>query len=96
MAGAEAVDDANLTEIWPDNLEILHLFLGFITQFRRNATSGLPTGLDYNGVQAGLKMMRRRISADEFQDLQVLESAYIAECVKVASPNANSDPGGRP
>ncbi len=94
MAKAEAVEDANLTEIWPDNLEVLHLFLGFITQFRRHATSGLPTGLDYNGVQAGLKMMRRRISAEEFQDLQILESAYVAECTRVAGPNA--DPGGRP
>jgi hypothetical protein len=79
---AEATEEG-VCEIWGENIFALRLFLAAMTQWRRDTTSGLPTGLDYSGVEAGFRMMGRRIKRRHFDDLQVMEMAYVAESARL-------------
>jgi len=75
--------DETAFEVWPENLGALRLFIAVMTQWRRDTTTGLPTGLDYNGVQAGFIMMKRRVTRKQFADLQTMETAYISESHRI-------------
>lgn len=79
---AESADET-VFEIWPENIRALRLFLASMTQWRRDTTSGLPTGLDYIGVEAGFRMAGWRIKRRHFDDLQVMEMAYVAESARL-------------
>lgn len=82
-ANPEWADDGPSCEVWPENVKSIRLFLAVMTQWRRDTNTGMPTGLDYNGVEAGLRMMGRKVSRKHFDDLQVMEVAYVAESLRL-------------
>lgn len=76
---AAELEAADTVEVWPENVEPLTLFLRVQTQWRYGP-AGRPTGLDYSGVMAGLRMFappRVWRSAEFMNDLQVMETAAL-------------------
>ena len=67
----EAVD----LEIEPDNWETVMLFLRVQTQWRHGFNG--PTGLDYQGVEAAMRMARVARTVELFEGLQVMEFAAL-------------------
>ena len=71
----EASGDA--TEIWPDNLAAVNVFIAMTTQWRSNM--GGPTGLDYGALPvvmrlAGVPLAER---AGVFESIRILEDAAL-------------------
>jgi hypothetical protein len=66
--------------LWGENREALHTWLGVQTQWR--VGMGGPTGLDYAGVEAYLRMRAVRAPARRARlllELQVMERATLEE-----------------
>jgi hypothetical protein len=62
-------------EVWPDNVEMLNLFMRIQTQWR-SGVNGI-TGLDYAGVQAAIAMLALTLPKGWFDDLQAMETAAL-------------------
>lgn len=62
-------------ELWPDNVASVGLFLAVETQWRYAGMDGTPTGLDYAGVRAAMRL--RGDAAHRFDDVQVLEREFL-------------------
>ncbi|MGN2393356.1 DUF1799 domain-containing protein, partial [Pelomicrobium sp. G1] len=60
-------------EVWPENWPAVELFLGCATQWRVDGMSGAVLGLDYQGVEALMRIRRVRDRAALFDDLQIME-----------------------
>jgi hypothetical protein len=58
---------------WP----ALELFRAALTQWRYAGISGVPTGLDYQGVEAAARLAAIETTPDMFRRLRVLERAAI-------------------
>ena len=56
------------------------LFMRSQTQWNRSDFSGMPTGLDYDGVFAVARGWQIDITPDVFGGLQVMEAEYIRCC----------------
>lgn len=63
-------------ELWPENLPSASLYIACETQWQRAGMEGLPTGLDYAGVEAAMRL--RGDPPRLFDDLQALEREYLA------------------
>ena len=68
--------DEDVFEIWPENAEALALFLACGTQWRMGPLGGV-LGLDYQGVQAALRMMKVKDIQTMFEDLRMMERAAL-------------------
>ena len=92
-------------ELWPENIPSVLFYLSCETQWRYAGMSNVPTGLDYAGVRAGMALQAIP-AADRpglFEDLQVLERAYLEvsnarlakenEKAKAKTPNRPARPG---
>lgn len=67
--------EADTVELWPENVESIALFMRVQTQWRTGQAG--PTGLDYAGVHAAMRLMRVRCSLEFFDDLQAMETAAL-------------------
>lgn len=76
MVEALAAESADL-EVEPENWDVVMLFLRVQTQWRYSF--GGPTGLDYTGVEAAMRLAGIQQSADLFDGLQVMEVAALRE-----------------
>lgn len=82
-------------EIWPDCIKALQFFLRCQTQWRHAGQLGQPTGLDYHGVEIVARSLGRKLEGQLLEDLQVMETAYLDECMKIAAEQARRrDEGG--
>lgn len=72
----QQINEADTFEVWPENEEPIALFLRLQTQWRVGPT-GSPIGLDYAGVRAAMAMMRRPMTPELFQDLQLMEGEAL-------------------
>lgn len=82
-------------EIWPDCVKSLQFFLRVQTQWRHAGQLGQPTGLDYQGVEFVARCLGQSIHRRLFEDLQVMEAAYLDECVRIVAAEARRrDEGG--
>lgn len=63
--------------MWPENWPAVELFLGCATQWRVDGMSGAVLGLDYQGVEALMRIRRVRDRAALFDDLQIMERAAL-------------------
>jgi hypothetical protein len=66
-------------ELWPENVPAVLLYLACDTQWRHAGMTGVPTGLNYDGVRAVMDMQAIP-PADRpalFVDLQTLERAQL-------------------
>ena len=62
-------------ELWPENLPSASLYIACETQWQRAGMAGVPTGLNYAGVEA---VMRPRGDPPAlFDDIQVLERVFL-------------------
>lgn len=62
--------------IWPENLEAVLAYVEVCTQWRiiaRADGSERAIGLDYAGVETGLKMAQVKVTASLWSDLQMIE-----------------------
>jgi len=53
------------------------LFARCQTQWQRNAMNGMPTGLDYVGLEAAARLSGVVITPELFEQIGVLELAYL-------------------
>ncbi len=63
--------------MWPENWPAVELFLACATQWRVDGMSGAVLGLDYQGVEALMRIRRVRDRAALFDDLQIMERAAL-------------------
>ncbi len=68
--------DCQAVELWPENLPSALLFNACETQWLRAGMDGIPTGLNYPGVQVVMAM--RGDPAHLFVDVQILEREFLA------------------
>ncbi|MEW8522557.1 MAG: DUF1799 domain-containing protein [Candidatus Thiodiazotropha endolucinida] len=62
-------------DVLPENWDAARLFQAVKTQWRISGMAGIPSGLDYAGVDV---VMRRMAIADSvFEQLQVMENAAL-------------------
>lgn len=63
--------------LWPDNVKTFQLWLGMQTQWHRD--EGGSTGLRYEGVQAGMRLLGipRKEQRGLFMGLQAMERATL-------------------
>ncbi|MEO5341098.1 MAG: DUF1799 domain-containing protein [Magnetococcus sp. MYC-9] len=64
--------------VWSENRDPLHLFLLCATQWRHAGMDGMPTGLDYAGVEAAARMAAIPLTPTLFRDLQTMEAAALS------------------
>lgn len=80
--------------VYPDNLAAWSLFCGLQTQWSVVAGAGGAhyTGLPYPAVESALRLQAvpRKLWADLFADLRVLELAWLAEKSKLAKARADA------
>ena len=69
--------DADVIEIWPENMESVQFFVRLSTQWRHGMSG--PTGLDYASVLALLRTQPRERRDELFDDVQVMEQAALNE-----------------
>lgn len=74
------------TELWPENIPAVELYLAAGTQWRYVGIAGAPVGLDYVGVRTLMEL--RAVPASEqpalFADLQILEREHVRlECERL-------------
>lgn len=78
-------DTDDPTEIWPENVDAVGLFISVQSQWRMGGM-GRPTGLDYPAVFATLDRLHRSDTPERrdeiFADVQVMESAALKEMAK--------------
>lgn len=74
MVEAVEAEEVDL-EIEPDNWATVMLFLRVQTQWRHGFNG--PTGLDYPGVEATMRMARIARTVELFDGLQVMEFAAL-------------------
>jgi hypothetical protein len=60
------------------NWQALRLFHASLTQWRHAGLSGMPSGLDYPGVEAAARMAAIDVTPDLFRRLRVMERAALA------------------
>lgn len=75
-------------EIWPDCIKALQFFLRVQTQWCHAGQLGQPTGLDYHGVEIVARCLGQKLHRQLFEDLQVMEAAYLDECMRIAAEQA--------
>jgi len=68
----------NSIAIWPDNWNVVGLFSALSTQWRTGFSGA--TGLDYGVVPAVMRLrgIERRLWAETFDDLRVLEAEALS------------------
>lgn len=76
---ARAEKETEVLDILRENWPAVRLFAACGTQWRLAGMSGLPTGLDYAGVEAAARMAGIEMSEDLFGRLRVMERAALAE-----------------
>lgn len=66
------------TEVWPDNLQAVNVFVSMATQWRIGANGA--TGLDYNAMPFVMRAngVTAADRADVFDDVRTLEDAALA------------------
>lgn len=68
--------DCQAVAVWPENLPALDLFTAIETQWVRAGMDGTPTGLNYAGVEAAMRL--RGDPPHLFDDIQALEREFLA------------------
>jgi hypothetical protein len=63
--------------VLPDMIPALTLLSASATQWRHAGMTGVPTGLDYAGVEAAARMAGLQPTPDVFRDLRHLEAGII-------------------
>lgn len=65
------------TEIWPDNLQAVNVFIAASTQWRTGAAGA--TGLDYTALESTMRMMgvKRKEHGEVLEDVRVLEDTAL-------------------
>ena len=58
-------------------MDAVHLFVAAGTQWRRAGMTGIPTGLDYAGVEAAARALGAAWTADLLDKLKTMENAAI-------------------
>lgn len=76
---ARAENETEVLDIMPENWPAVRLFAASGTQWRLAGMSGVPTGLDYAGVEAAARMAGIEMTEDLFGRLRVMERAALAE-----------------
>lgn len=71
----EAEPDERAT-VWPENWPIVQLFIDVQTQWRRRP-DGRPAGLDYQAVEAVMRMRRLRDRSTLLSGIQVMEAEVL-------------------
>lgn len=64
--------------IWPGNVTAVNVFLACGSQWRHAGMAGLPTGLDYDGVESAMRLMGEDSNPGLFADIQAMEQAALA------------------
>lgn len=77
-AGEAAKAGSVAMEILPANWRAVTLFVAAGSQWRFAGMDGVPTGLDYAGVEAAARMSGIEMSATLFARLRVMEGAALA------------------
>ena len=74
-------EDEETDGIWPENAPAVQAFLRVQTQWAYICPGDGTTrraGLDYQRVEAGLRMARVDVTPDLFDDIQVIEAGVLA------------------
>jgi hypothetical protein len=83
LAERTAARDRTGVPVWPENWPVVLAFCAVATQWRTVWVGGLEggglmrTGLDYEGVRAGLAMLGIEVTPDLVRGLQVMEHAAL-------------------
>jgi hypothetical protein len=77
----EAEDDA--FAVLEENMDVVLLFIRCLTQLRRSGFSGIPTGLDYAGVQVVANVWHGGLTREMLEGINTMEVAYIREARKI-------------
>jgi hypothetical protein len=71
---------STITEVWEENEVSVELFFSLRTQWRWMSLGfgASCLGLDYQGVEAVMRMKRIKERAKVFEDLQIMEAAALS------------------
>jgi hypothetical protein len=69
-------------ELLPENEPAAEIFLACATQWRLAGMSGIPTGMDYAGVQAAIALMGATPSPALFDELRDMEAGALKQFAK--------------
>lgn len=64
-------------EVWPENVETLHVFLRASTLWRVDGMTGMTRGFDYPALETLMRMCEIKAPARVFEDLQLMELAAL-------------------
>lgn len=64
--------------VWPENWDAVCLFLACGTQWRFAGMTGVPTGLDYGGLQISAAAMALDLGQDLFGKIRIMEGEALA------------------
>ena len=78
--------EEDVVEIHPENQRAWDLYLNCQSQMRYGP-SGMPTGLDYTGVDVVVRMMG--FEKEDFKRMQKIERAFILKTIAEQSRQAN-------
>lgn len=62
-------------EVWPDNILAVNVFVSMSTQWRTGAMGA--TGLDYNALEATMRMMGIAVNGEILEEIRILEDAAL-------------------
>lgn len=67
------------TEVWPDCMPSVEVFIDLMTQWRRAGMAGVRTGLDYSALPAvlAIRAIPKKHWATVFDDVRVMEIAVL-------------------
>jgi hypothetical protein len=71
-------------EVWPENWDVVQIFLRCQTQWRSAGLGGVM-GLDYTAVSWVLRLYGIKNQRTVLEDLQVMEGAVLSEMAKKGS-----------
>ncbi|MBF0165192.1 MAG: DUF1799 domain-containing protein [Magnetococcales bacterium] len=63
--------------VWQENADPARLFFACATQWRLAGMDGIPTGLDYAGVEAAARMSGVALTPELFAGVRIMESAAM-------------------
>lgn len=63
--------------VWPENWDVLRVFLAMATQWRFAGMAGVPSGLDYAALPSVLRFLRLRPDEALFERLRVMEAEAL-------------------